>query len=104
MNLDGESVEAPVDLSALAPVTSDEAFARNVIAEVRRRGLVVAIDPLLGIGYFTRPVLLAAAALALLLVWRGTNPATRRPASVAEAVGVPPEFLAAVSGDAEPLP
>ena len=91
---------ARIDLRALDPdidALASERFVRAVMSRVAGSPASPAIplDPLYGLWSMPRHLLLAASILvvAILGLSRGVQEHRARPATVAEAVGVPPELL-----------
>jgi len=94
--------DVPLDLrrlrQSLPPDSpaSEEAFVAAVMEKVRHRGAPARVaDPLVGLRDLALPFLAAASLLiAAAIAWHErVETAEHRPRSVAEAVGVPPEFL-----------
>ena len=89
----------PIDLTPLDPdadPNAEERFVGSVMSRVGQRGNLypVKADPLWGAWSLARPVLIAASvaiALAGLVLARSTR--DDRPLTVAESLGVPPEFV-----------
>jgi hypothetical protein len=91
--------EDPVDLSSLDPDNDPSAADQFVSAVLRRvdaRGRPRAPDAFVGVWALWRPLLVAAAAMLAILARdavRGRAPQPAAARTVAEAVGIPPEFL-----------
>ncbi|MFN8583008.1 MAG: hypothetical protein U0163_18790 [Gemmatimonadaceae bacterium] len=97
--------DRPLDLSALrAPASSnprphsstdEEAFVGAVMGAIQMtRSARRTSDPLLGLRDLAVPFLAAASLIIAALAWQDRMAsAARPPRTVAEAVGVPPEFL-----------
>jgi len=94
--------DVPLDLRRLrqslppdSPANED-AFVNAVMEEIRQRGTTVRVaDPLVGLRDLALPFLAAASLLvAAAIAWHErVETGEHRPRSVAEALGVPPEFL-----------
>ena len=93
----------PVDLSPLDPDAdpgAEERFVGAVMSRIASHAnpYPMRIDPLWGAWSLARPVLVAASLaiiLAGVVLLRETREAARAPQSVAESLGVPPEFRGA---------
>ena len=95
----------PIDLTALDPDADPGAEARFVGAVMSRiaerpKPYPMAVDPLWGVFSLARPVLVAASVaivVAGLFMARATRNAARGPLTVAESLGIPPVFQAALA-------
>ena len=103
--------EDPVDLTALDPDSTPGAEDRFVGAVMARVGVHAPaydaranpFDPCWGAWSLARPVLIAASIVIVIagaVLARSAAAPDPRPQTVAESVGVPPEFLRLIAGDA----
>ena len=95
----------PIDLTALDPDAdpgAEERFVGAVMSRIagRPKPYPVRVDPLWGAWSLARPVLVAASiaiVVAGFFMTRASRDAARGPLTVAESLGVPPEFRAALA-------
>jgi len=100
----------PIDLTPLDPDAdpgAEERFVGAVMSRVagRPKRYPVRVDPLLGAWSLARPVLIAASiaiVVAGFFLARATRDAQRGPLTVAESLGVPPEFQAVLAAGGQP--